>query len=32
MVVIKEGSGKDNDIIVFIKNPAIIQKLIKRVK
>ena len=28
----REGSGKDNGIMVFIKNPAIIQELIKRVK
>ena len=32
MVVIKEGNGKDNGVIVFIKNPAIIQELIKKVK
>ena len=32
MVVIKEGNGKDNSIMVFVENPAIIQKLIKRVK
>ena len=32
MVVIKEGSGEDNGIMVFVKNPAIMQKLVKRVK
>ena len=32
MVVIKEGSGKDNGVMVFMENPAIIQELIKRVK
>ena len=31
-VIIKEGNGKDNNIVVFIENPAIIQELIKRVK
>ena len=31
-MVIKEGNGKDNGIIVFIENPAIIQELVKRVK
>ena len=32
MVVMKEGNSEDNDIIVFMENPAIIQKFIKRVK
>ena len=31
-MVIKEGNGENNSIMVFIKNPAIIQKLIKKVK
>ena len=32
IVVIKERSGEDNVIMVFMENPAIIQKFIKRVK
>ena len=32
MVVIKEGSDKDNGVVVFVENPAIMQELIKRVK
>ena len=32
MIIIKEGSGEDNGIIVFMENPAIMQKLMKRVK
>ena len=32
IVVIKKGNGKDNGIMVFMENPAIIQELIKRVK
>ena len=32
MVVIREGNGKDNGIMVFMENPAIIQEFIKRVK
>ena len=32
MVVIREGSGKDNGIVVFMENPAIMQELIKKVK
>ena len=32
MVVLKEGSGEDNGIIVFMENPAIMQELLKRVK
>ena len=32
MVVIREGSGEDNGIMVFVENPAIIQELVKRVK
>ena len=32
MVVIREGSGKDNGIVVFMENPAIMQELVKRVK
>ena len=32
MVVIREGSGKDNGIVVFVENPAIMQELVKRVK
>ena len=31
-MVIRKGNGKDNGIMVFMENPAIIQKLIKRVK
>ena len=31
-MAIREGSGKDNGIMVFMENPAIIQELIKRVK
>ena len=32
MVVIKEGSGEDNGIVVFMENPAIMQELVKKVK
>ena len=32
MVIIREGNGEDNDIMVFMENPAIMQKLMKRVK
>ena len=32
MVVMKEGSGEDNGIVVFIENPVIIQEFMKRVK
>ena len=32
MVIMKEGSGKDNGIMVFMENPAIIQEFVKRVK
>ena len=32
MVVIRKGSGEDNDVMVFVENPAIIQELMKRVK
>ena len=32
MVVIKEGNGEDNGIMVFMENPAIIQELVKKVK
>ena len=32
MVVIREGNGEDNGIVVFMENPVIMQKLVKRVK
>ena len=32
MVVMREGSGEDNGIVVFVENPAIMQELMKRVK
>ena len=32
MVVIREGSGEDNGVVVFVENPAIMQELVKRVK
>ena len=32
IMVIREGNGKDNGIMVFMENPAIIQEFIKRVK
>ena len=32
MVIIKKGNGKDNGIMVFMENPAIIQEFVKRVK
>ena len=32
IIIIKEGNGEDNDVMVFVENPAIIQRLIKRVK
>ena len=32
MVVIREGSGEDNGIMVFIENPVIMQEFMKRVK
>ena len=31
-MVIKEGSGEDNGIMIFVENPAIIQEFVKRVK
>ena len=31
-MVIKEGNGKDNGIVIFMENPAIIQELVKKVK
>ena len=31
-MIIREGNGKDNGIVVFMENPAIIQDFIKRVK
>ena len=32
MMVIREGSGEDNGIMVFMENPAIIQEFVKKVK
>ena len=32
MVVMREGSGEDNGIVIFVKNPAIMQEFMKRVK
>ena len=32
MVIIREGNGKDNGVIVFVENPAIMQEFMKRVK
>ena len=31
-MVIKKGSGKDNGVIAFMENPAIMQEFIKRIK
>ena len=31
-MIIKEGSGEDNGVMVFVENPAIMQELVKRVK
>ena len=32
MVVIREGNGEDNGVMVFVENPAIIQEFVKKVK
>ena len=32
IVVIREGNGEDNGVMVFIENPAIMQELVKKVK
>ena len=32
IIIIKEGNSKDNGIIIFMENPAIIQEFIKKVK
>ena len=32
MVIIKEGNGKDNGVMVFMENPGIMQEFMKRVK
>ena len=31
-MVMREGNGEDNGVMVFMENPAIMQKLVKRVK
>ena len=31
-MIIREGSGEDNGVMVFVENPAIMQELMKRVK
>ena len=31
-MVIREGNGEDNGVMVFVKNPAIIQEFMKKVK
>ena len=32
MVVIREGNGEDNGVMVFVENPAKMQEFVKRVK
>ena len=32
MVIIKEGNGEDNGVIVFVENPVIMQEFIKKIK